>query len=191
MSGLMTPAQLSEGASSPCSHDSNANVQHESSHPSRSQDSSEPATPLIATRLPERSLGANLERLRESIYVRYLMEDFVLSPSRDTESGWLALLLPKLYAPAASKSTLSLAVRAAAYAYIGNKRKASELQLEARELYGGCLKALASDLTSLEIATSTSTSIAVLILGLYEVSQIGDLCIFINSFKTTVDCWER
>ena len=177
-SGLMTPAQLSEGAPSPGSYDSNTNGKRDVPQHSQSQGSSKPLIPSIVVPSPERSSAANLERLRESVYVRYLFEDFVLSPSRDTESGWLALLLPRLYTPTSSSTTLNLSVRAAAYAYIGNKRKSPELQLEAREMYGSCLKALASDLTSLEIATSTSTSVAVLILGLYEVSQSKHHCSF-------------
>ena len=120
-----------------------------------------------------RSENPNIERLREAVCVRYLFEDFVLSPSRDTTSGWLALLLPSLYATAANDTTLNLAVRSAAYAYMGNRRQAPELQIEARETYGQSLKVLAADLTSLEIATSNDTAVAVLVLGLYEVSMLN------------------
>lgn len=133
--------------------------------PDHSALAAKPVLPLLTW-----SDNPNVERLREAVYVRYLFEDFVLSPNRDTKSGWLALLLPKLYAEAKNDATLKLAVRAAAYAYMGNRRQAPELQLEAGEMYGQCLKVLALDLTSLEIATSNQTATAVLVLGLYEVS---------------------
>ncbi|KAL6714210.1 hypothetical protein ACLMJK_008705 [Lecanora helva] len=125
--------------------------------------SSYPQSPTIS-----RSENPNVERLREAIYVRYLFEDFVLSPHKESKVGWLEVILPKLYASSAIDSTLNLAVRAAAYAYMGNKRQARELQIEAREMYGHCLKILTADLTSLEIATSNDTATAVLVLGLYE-----------------------
>ena len=129
-----------------------------------------------------RTVSANLERLREAIYVRYLFEDFVLSPSRDTKSGWLALLLPKLFKDASSDTTLNIAVRAAAFAYMGNKLDSPEMKIQARELHCQCLKVLGTDLTSLEVATSSSTCTAVLVLGLYEVrdSQTTILLVIFN-----------
>lgn len=128
---------------------------------------------------PESQSINNIERLRDAVHVRYLFQDFIISPSGDTSSGWLAFLLPRLYATAEHDSTLNLAVRAAAYAYIGNKRRSSELQIEAQEFYGQCLKALGADLADLELATSNSTLIAVLVLSLYEVSDPrGVSCVY-------------
>ena len=69
---------------------------------------------------------------------------------------------------------MNLAVRAAAFAYMGNRRQACELQIEAREIYCQSLKVLALDLTNLEIATSTGTLTAVLVLGLYEVRTVQE-----------------
>ena len=154
-------------ATSPASNERDASVKSESSsRGKRSVESHSPSGSTTSSAISS-SQATNLERLREAVYVRYLFEDFVLSPSG---SGWLAQILPKLYATAASDSTLNLAVRAAAYAYIGNRRQAPELQIEAREMYGRSLKALASDLTNLEVATSTSTLTALLVLGLHEVN---------------------
>ncbi len=131
-----------------------------------------------------RTVNANMERLREAVYVRYLLEDFVLSPSRDTRSGWLALLLPELYAAAAEDSTLKLAVRAAAWAYSGNRQAAPGLQIQAREMHCRCLKTLASDLTSLEVATSSSTCTAVLVLGLYEVRTPDQIMLLTRAYQS-------
>ena len=173
-SGLCRTNQLSDEALNTESPRSDVKIKRES--PQREQKDCPVRDDHLVlsdgSKLPplSRSENPNVERLREAVYVRYLFEDFVLSPSRDTKSGWLALLLPRLYATAANDTTLNLAVRSAAYAYMGNRRQAPELQIEARETYGQCLKALAADLTSLEIATSNETAAAVLVLGLYEVS---------------------
>ena len=166
-SGLMTP---NEGPGISC-NEPDTEAKSESSYQGQRAKTTQAKQGPQANILAQYPQGheANIERLRDAVYIRYLFEDFVLSPSRDTESGWLALLIPKLYAEAAVDTTLSLAVRAAAFAYMGNKREAPELRIEAKEMYGRCLKTLALDLTNREIATSTSTSVAVLVLGLYEV----------------------
>ena len=75
-----------------------------------------------------------------------------------------------MYADAAYDSTLNLSVRAAAFAYMANKRSDEEMRLEAKELYGNCLTKLQEDLGKTEIAGGSATLIAALLLGIYEVS---------------------
>ena len=97
------------------------------------------------------------------------MSDFFLQTTDDPLSGWLGCL-GTLYAGASYNSTLNLSMRAAAYAYMANKRADGDLRLEGKELYGRALLTLKEDLGKTEIARGSATLAAALVLGMYEVS---------------------
>ena len=103
-----------------------------------------------------------------NLCIESFFEDFITSYNINTDAGYLSFL-PGMYGTVASSSSLHLAVRAAAFAYRGNKMQVRQGEVRAQELYGRALRALKTDLESPGIATSNVTLTAVLILGLYEV----------------------
>lgn len=93
MSGTSQSLDVTPGVSSHVGHGSSIKIKCEPLQHDQQSSPSQKGAGLdgpMPSPSPRRSLSANIERLREAVYVRYLFEDFVLSPSRDTKSGWLA-----------------------------------------------------------------------------------------------------
>lgn len=86
--------------------------------------------------------------------------------------------VPQIHSNTPYDSTLNLTVRAAAYAYEGNKKGDGELGIEAKEIYGRALVGLRGDSGKGEGALGGCPILAgVLVLGLYEVRRSSSCCI--------------
>ena len=110
--------------------------------------------------------------------------DFVLLPrNRDSVQGHLEHLLP-LYANTTPDSPLSLATSAVALVLSGSSPRRRTDQERARQKFGKAIQKTRDAIRSPTESKKDETLMAVLVLGLYEVSKISTLLISLKHSAT-------
>lgn len=126
----------------------------------------EPAAPLA----DRTSLASSPTIQVEQLVFHYFLSNFVLLPGIEGRRGFLDFLLP-LLRNEPPDSHLSVSFKAVALAAFGNRPNSKKLLVQASSEYSRALSSTNTALANPVMQKSDQTLAAVLLLGLFEVSE--------------------